>query len=247
METKELGFETICKLFPILQPEPYEGDVLKHGTHDQRSHGSWAHGGADNSVRNFEKAVNDAYGTDEESFSIYHTGDQSVSSLGEYLARGHTVNDNIRNDGADPSHLYIDGGTVKGLDNAIEMAPPIPNQTVWRTASADAILALKKNGVYQDKGFTSTTAVDITNPDNENLLFTLLEISSGTKAIMQIDTGSSGKGLYIPKMFPNQPIAEKENEFLMPRNTKMKYLGPDYRFNAEGDGLLEVHKFKVVS
>lgn len=47
METKELGFETICKLFPILEPAPYEGDVVKHqqGLHDQRTHGSWAGGG----------------------------------------------------------------------------------------------------------------------------------------------------------------------------------------------------------
>ena len=44
METEELGFETICKLFPILKPAPYEGDVLKHQEHDQKTHGSWADG-----------------------------------------------------------------------------------------------------------------------------------------------------------------------------------------------------------
>jgi len=47
LETEELGFETICKLFPLLQPEPYEGDVLKHGTHDQKTHGSWATGSSE--------------------------------------------------------------------------------------------------------------------------------------------------------------------------------------------------------
>ena len=44
METEELGFETICKLFPILEPAPYEGDVLKHQEHDQQTHGNWATG-----------------------------------------------------------------------------------------------------------------------------------------------------------------------------------------------------------
>jgi hypothetical protein len=39
---EELGFETICKLFPLLEPEPYEGDVKKHQEHDQKTHGSWA-------------------------------------------------------------------------------------------------------------------------------------------------------------------------------------------------------------
>jgi hypothetical protein len=48
MEIKELGFETVCKIFPLLELEPYEGDVLKHlqGLHDQRTHGSWSGGGA---------------------------------------------------------------------------------------------------------------------------------------------------------------------------------------------------------
>ena len=227
----------------------------KHQEHDQRSHGSWAHGGADNSVRNFERAVEQAYGTGEESFSISDTGDQSVAALGEYLAKGHIINDNLRSSASMGAAGYIDLGdgrtyaessVVKGLDNAIEMAPPMPNQTVWRTASADAVLVLKKNGVYQDKGFTSTTAVDITHPDNGKLLLTLATVSSGKKVIMQIDTGSSGKGLYIPKMFPGQPIAEIEHEFLMPRNTKMKYLGPYYISTADGDGVLEIHRFKVV-
>ena len=49
MEIKELGFETICKLFPILEPQPYEGDdeMLKHlsGQHDQSTHGRWADSG----------------------------------------------------------------------------------------------------------------------------------------------------------------------------------------------------------
>jgi hypothetical protein len=44
MEIEELGFETICNLVPLLEPEPYEGDVLKHQEHDQSSHGNWATG-----------------------------------------------------------------------------------------------------------------------------------------------------------------------------------------------------------
>jgi len=44
MEIEELGFETICNLVPLLEPEPYEGDVLKHQEHDQSSHGNWAEG-----------------------------------------------------------------------------------------------------------------------------------------------------------------------------------------------------------
>jgi hypothetical protein len=222
--------------------------VQKHQDHDQKTHGNWATGGGDTAINKFENAANQAYGTGEEAFTIYYTGDNSVAALGEYLARGHTVNDNIRSSGdldRGDGKTYADSSVVKGLDNAIEMAPRMPNQKVWRTASAEAIENLKVNGVYIDKGFTSTTAVDITHPDNGMLLLTLSTVSSGRKALMEIDTGSVGKGLYIPKMFPGQPIAEKEREFLLPRETKMRYLGSDFNISPSGKTIVEIHKFKV--
>jgi hypothetical protein len=222
--------------------------VQKHQDHDQKTHGNWATGGGDTAINKFENAANQAYGTGEEAFTIYYTGDNSVAALGEYLARGHTVNDNIRSSGdldRGDGKTYADSSVVKGLDNAIEMAPRMPNQKVWRTASAEAIENLKVNGVYIDKGFTSTTAVDITHPDNGMLLLTLSTVSSGRKALMEIDTGSVGKGLYMPKMFPGQPIAEKEREFLLPRETKMRYLGSDFNISPSGKTIVEIHKFKV--
>jgi hypothetical protein len=228
--------------------------ILKHGEHDQKTHGNWATGGGDTAINKFDNAANEAYGTGEEAFTIYNTGDNSVAALGEYLARGHTVNDNLRSSASmgDAGYIdlgdgktYADSSVVKGLDNAIEMAPRMPNQKVWRTASAEAIENLKVNGVYIDKGFTSTTAVDITHPDNGILLLTLATVSSGRKALMEIDTGSVGKGLYIPKMFPGQPIAEKEREFLLPRETKMRYLGNRLDISPSGKTITEIHKFKV--
>jgi hypothetical protein len=62
---------------------------------------------------------------------------------------------------------------------------------------------------------------------------------------MRIDTGKEGKGLYMPKMFPGQPIAQFEKEFLMPRKTKMKYMGEDYLFLDNGSAI-KIHDFKVV-
>jgi len=47
---EELGFETICKLFPLLEPEPYEGAVQKHQEHDQSSHGNWAEGSSESDL-----------------------------------------------------------------------------------------------------------------------------------------------------------------------------------------------------
>lgn len=47
METKDYGWEIIDPIHPDLIPEPLEEEVRKHqqGTHDQRTHGSWAGGG----------------------------------------------------------------------------------------------------------------------------------------------------------------------------------------------------------
>jgi len=47
---EELGFETICDLVPLLEPEPYEGAVQKHQEHDQSSHGNWAEGSSESDL-----------------------------------------------------------------------------------------------------------------------------------------------------------------------------------------------------
>jgi hypothetical protein len=225
-----------------------------HGA-DGRFISGGAGGGAGNTpvsegdihLNHFEKKVDKAYGVGtEDEFTISHTGDQSVGALGHYLGTGAEVNNRLRKDdiSIETGGPYSESADVAGLDNAIAMAPPIPNTLVWRTTSADAIRGLKKGGVYMDKGFTSTTAADITHRENGKLLLTLATVTPGKKSIMEINTGK-GKGIYMPKMFPGQPIADFEKEFLMPRNTKMKYLGPDYR-PTSGDNWIEIHRFKVV-
>lgn len=42
METNEIGYDIICKIYPLLEPEPYLGEVEKHQVHDQSTHGNWA-------------------------------------------------------------------------------------------------------------------------------------------------------------------------------------------------------------
>lgn len=196
----------------------------------------------------FEDKANKAYSTGtEDEFTIAHTGDESTAALGTYLAKGHNVNDYIRSDKMDEylSDERKVSDVVSGLDNAIEMAPRMPNQIVFRVGNAEAINKLRKGAIYEDRGFSSTTVTDLTHPDNGIQLLTLAKVSGGQKAIMRINTGKEGKGIYMPKMFPNQPIAEFEKEFLMPRNTKMKYMGEDYLFLNNGKSIA-IHNFKVV-
>jgi len=44
LETEDYGWEIIDPIHPDLIPEPQVEDVLKHGTHDQKTHGNWATG-----------------------------------------------------------------------------------------------------------------------------------------------------------------------------------------------------------
>lgn len=50
METKELGFEIICDIYPLLKPQPPKGAVQKHQEHDQSSHGNWADGSSESGL-----------------------------------------------------------------------------------------------------------------------------------------------------------------------------------------------------
>ena len=45
LETKDYGWEIIDPIHPDLIPKPQVEDVLKHESHDQKTHGSWATGG----------------------------------------------------------------------------------------------------------------------------------------------------------------------------------------------------------
>lgn len=247
---------TVKKSSPLTQIQVQKYNP-NHGSDGRFASGGGGGGKApikegDLSLNYFEKKADKAYGTGENAFTIAHTGDASTAALGTYLGKGHLINDNLRQNKLDVT--FSEGERKKsvqqvadGLDNAINMAPRMPNQTVWRTTSADAIKNLRVGSTYTDKGYTSTTAADITHPDNGLLLLTLSKVSGGQKAIMEIRTGKEGKGLYMPKMFPGQPIADFEKEFLLPRNTKMKYTGVDLRPIPNSDRWLQVHQFRVVN
>jgi len=45
LETKDFEYTITDPINPEFIPEPYQEDVKKHGTHDQKKHGSWADGG----------------------------------------------------------------------------------------------------------------------------------------------------------------------------------------------------------
>jgi len=214
--------------------EDFFEKMQKHGNHDQSSHGNWSQGMVS------ESALLDSY-------SNLQLEGFEKSAVGEYLAKGHKVNDYVRQ-GAMGEYL-TDEKTVQtvvdGLDSAIDAAPKLPGGELFRVISADAVERLKKGDVITDKGYMSTTTADLTHGDNGKLLLTLATISSGKKAIAVITNNKGKSGLFMPAVMKGQPIAEFEREVVLPRGTELKYRGEDYHFYEGGNGgAIIIHKFE---
>ena len=220
-------FFSLFNTIPFIRDE----EVSKHGTHDQSSHGNW-------STRMMSESDLMA------SYDGVELTKEQDDAVGRYLATGHRVNELVRK--GQLEHYLTDetkvSDVVKGLDSAIETSPALPKGDLFRVVSADALLRLKKNDVINDKGFMSTTAANLFEPDNGALLLHLATVSSGRKSIMVITNNAGKKGMFMPAVKAGQPIAEHEREVVLPRNTKLKYKGEEYHFM--GNGMLTYYKFE---
>ena len=236
LETKDYGWEIIDPIHPDLIPKPQVEDVLKHGEHDQQTHGNWASGNYENLADWFKDEVKVfASETDKEVYFMEKLFSQRLKGFTElaypefsgaisfYESRGgYDMNEALR----DPQ-ISEDGykPTIDALDKAIETAPPLSEELVTyrgvKGNGLDFFEALKVGDVYEDKGFTSTT-IDPgvaqqfggSLPYYDGLVFRM-KLPSGTKGIFP-----SG---YHEPMYGWTP-SMTEAEFLLPRGSKFKVL-----------------------
>lgn len=166
---------------------------------------------------------------------------KEFSKISFYIQKGIELNNDIRNMVLEPN---VEDMALKEIDNAINRAPKQPNKEVWRVTSADSLIGLKKGDVISDRAYQSTTIADLTHPDNGILLLSLGTVSKGQKALVKINTGSVGTGLYLPAV-SKDPVSAHEQEFLMPRGTKMEYQGST-PLKLKSGSTMEIHNFKVV-
>jgi hypothetical protein len=117
------------------------------------------------------------------------------------------------------------------------------DMAVWRVASAASVDGLKVGQVVRDRGYTSTTVMDLTQPENGMMLLTLSTVSSGQKSLIEINTGD-GVGLFIPSVGIGNTVA-MEKEFLMPRDSLLEYLGFREMPLSSGSAM-KIHQFKKV-
>jgi exonuclease III len=148
----------------------FESPVEKHGTHDQKTHGNWATGGA-SGVSNDElkRAYQDFQGLSEETgySAVYSYTHNGYEILNTYLRTDSFSNDLMEDakgrfpallvdaaeiDEMDNQRVQMRGilnATTSALDTAIDEAPQVlEDKIVFRVVSVDALKDLKEGGCF---------------------------------------------------------------------------------------------------
>lgn len=145
METEEIGFETICKLFPILEPAPYEGDVRKHQEHDQSTHGNWATGAG---YQASDKHPN-AQDSEGRSADVEYYTSSGYSDINALLRTGAEPELGTKKD----IREYI-----KSIDTEVAKTSTPRDMVLFRgVTGVEKFDRLEKGDTFTDKGFVSTT------------------------------------------------------------------------------------------
>jgi hypothetical protein len=153
--------------------------VQKHGDHDQSTHGSWAAGNFDE-----ETQGEDSQGQYFDKYGIKTDGSKEpvgisrneIRSLDDYTNNGfQDINSNLRE--ADEQDPFYDN-KIADLDKLIEESPAMfGDNNLYRIFSEKVLSSIEEGDVLTDKAYLSTTRVDITNPDNVEVLQNLQMIS----------------------------------------------------------------------
>lgn len=248
METKDFEFDIIePPINPAFIPVPYEEEVLKHGSHDQKTHGNWSTGNFDEDTdgEDAQSVYFDRYGitTDGNKQPVGISLDE-VKSLDDYTADGFKkINSFLRRKGDTGNEPLTEiEKKVSNIDKVIEESPDIfGDKNLYRIFANGVLDDLKEGDILTDKAFLSTTRVDITNPKNIDTLQNLQMISetNDRTAIILPSPSKSGKGLAVDYMknavsdlFANVSTANNEKEVILPRNTSLKLMG--YKVVNEG-------------
>jgi hypothetical protein len=126
--------------------------------------------------------------------------------------------------------------TTSALDTAIDEAPQVlEDKIVFRVVSVDALKDLKEGDVFTEKGYVSTTSVDLRK--DSKLRENLGQIDRKTDDVVAlIYNGKNGKGLSVNGI--QEAAANKnafENEIILPRGRDFKFIGKD----KDGNYLIE--------
>lgn len=241
----------ISHSFSLTEDAKGWSSVVKHGDHDQSSHGSWATNNFDEETQG-EEAQNtyfEKYGikTDGSKDPVGISRDE-IRSLNDYTADKYAeINGYLRRFGKNPysesdsaianEARQIQEYRVADLDKLIEEAPEFfGDKNLYRVFDKSITDTLEVGDVLTDKGFMSTTRVDITREEGWDTLQNLqmIRVTDDTPSIILPSESKRGKGLAVDyvknavsDLFDNVSTAANEKEVLLPRNTSLKFMGYD--------------------
>ena len=203
-----------------------EEPVSKHGTRDQKTHGSWATGsqGSSSDGGGFKD-----YGSQPQEFyqhyeSTYRINGSLINSVTTYQQAGATINDEMRRkwDSADEDSKKL----VLEIDSAIDDSLPLDENTIlYRGMRGQGISDFEVGDVLTDKAYMSTTVhKEFADGWANNL-------TSGY--IIKIEAQAGQKGL-ITNFYTADTMLTDEYEFLLPRNTSIEITSMDIKNKTVG-------------
>jgi hypothetical protein len=207
---------------PALVPAPYQEDVLKHGNHDQKTHGSWATGELHegSGYKDSDEHPKYDYDTMDGTYLEAYCGPYS-NDINGFLRTGEYGDYDLEEEMPD----YLDA-----MDNLISQTETPREMALYRGIGGegyDTFAGMKVGDVYTDKGYVSTTP----NPDQ---LWEFLPANNGgyKGTVLEITVPKGTQLLSVKKYFegvsksfaPADSILD-ENEHILPRGLKFKVTG----------------------
>ena len=223
-------------------------EVKKHGTHDQKTHAGGRGGGAtaswsadNNFTMNYDEnlKLRQAYEAKYKKSNRYSKTEagEELSAVEFYVADGYEEM-NAHSRGLEtfdaPTTEHIDRLNSR-MDNAIDKAPPVVgDKNLYRVYSDRVLTDLQPGDKIVDKGFLSTTRVDLTGTSlssrNTRSGLGSIRESADTVAVILPNANKNGKGLVVGDFFASNGnnengIWQREFEVILPRNTELTFLG----------------------
>jgi hypothetical protein len=130
------------------------------------------------------------------------------------------------------SAAYNTQKDVEALDSLIDKSPVLfGDKTLYRVFSDRALEGLEEGSILTDKGFLSTTRIDVTQEGQSSARTWMGGISntSDTVGVILPNASGTGKGLavdiYRTVVDDTSSVSDTEKEVLLPRGTPLKFLG----------------------
>lgn len=229
--------------------EDFFESVEKHQEHDQSTHGNWALSenspdlvtlGAFDEEAEYDSALStysERYGVDKEG-KMVGVETYEHDAIDNYSQEGYKIiNQYLRQ----PVLGFQDNYSIKfiqqnidGLDSLIEKAPNMfGDKTLFRVVDDFVLGKLTPGDTVIDKGFLSTSRIDLTKDTNTRTALGEIYDTPDTVAVILPSPSKSGKGiavdLYRTSVDDTSPVSDREKEVLLPRATPLKFIG--YKFN----------------